>query len=424
MARIEPFRAVRYDTRKVDLGQVIAPPYDVVARDERGDLYDRDPYNAVRLELTRRAEDEAATDYGHVREILDGWTQEGVLIRDEKPALYVLRQSYKAPDGGVLSREGFFAAVQLEAYENRVVRPHERTLAGPKADRLRLLRATRANLSPIFMLYEDREEQLTHALSQAFENAEVSQTREVAGVSHSLVALRDTAAIDSIRNFLADRPLVIADGHHRYETALAYRDERRKAEPAGTHSGPYESTLVYLANAFAPGSLLLPIHRVVKKGGVPTAEAYSQRLPGWSSKTVAVAGEAEIHAVLDRHLAPLARRPSFAADDGSGSLRIFWRDEELGQRLMVEILEEQVIGGVFGLGPDAIRDGAVGFPKSAERAALEVRGAEGTVALYLNPLHAEDVFRVTAAGKVMPQKSTFFAPKIPTGLVFRVEESL
>ena len=168
---------------------------------------------------------------------------------------------------------------------------------------------------------------------------------------------------------------------------------------------------------------MLPIHRVIREVGAPTQEAWSQKLPGWSLKTVAVESLASIRECLDAHLAPLSDRPAFAADDGSGVLRIFWRDEKLGDRLMVRILEDDVMGAVFGLDPVAIRDGAVGFPKSAERAASDVREGEGTVALYLNALQPEDVFRVTAAGEVMPQKSTFFAPKIPTGLVFRAEES-
>ena len=145
MAGIDPFRALRYDAAQVDLGRVIAPPYDVVAREERQELFDRDPHNAVRLELTRRVEEETDTDYAHVRETLDAWKRTGILVREQTPALYVLRQSFKAPDGRRLSRDGFFAALRLENYEAGVVRPHERTLAGPKADRLRVLRATRAN---------------------------------------------------------------------------------------------------------------------------------------------------------------------------------------------------------------------------------------------------------------------------------------
>lgn len=420
MARIQPFRALRYDAKRVDLSQVIAPPYDVVARDERGRLYDRDPHNAVRLELTRNVEDEADTDYSEVRTILDAWQKSSVLLRDPAPAIYALRQSFEAPDGSRVEREGFFASLQLEDYATRVVRPHERTLAGPKADRLRMLRATGANLSPIFMLYDDRERKLEGLLHAALEDSCVEA--EVGEVTNRLAVMDDPARTQEIRDFLADRALVIADGHHRYETALAYRDERRAEEGDGHESAPYESTLVYFANAFSPGTLLLPIHRVIQKGSAPTAEAWARGLPGWSSREVALASAAEIRSRLAEVLAPLADKPAFVADDGSGTLRLFWQEESLGDRLMVRILEDQVIGDVFSLDPDAVREGAVAFPKSAERAASDVRIGEGSVALYINPLQPEDVFRVTAAGEVMPQKSTFYYPKIPTGLVFRVPE--
>ena len=422
MARIEPFRALRYDPKRVELANVIAPPYDVVARDERGTLYDRDPHNAVRLELTRHVEEEADTDYSEVRTILDGWRKSGVLLRDSEPALYALRQRFEAPDGSSVERDGFFAALGLEDYTTRVVRPHERTLAGPKADRLRMMRATRANLSPIFLLYEDRQQVLNEALHHAFDQPGVQHATDVAGVTHSLAVLNDPEHIARISGYLADQAVVIADGHHRYETALAYRDEQRQQAGEVSGAAPYESTLVYLANAFAPGTLLLPIHRVIKKGGAPTPELWKRCLPGWSSKEVSGAGAETMRDFLAEHLAPLAGKPAFVADDGSGTSRIFWRDEPLGDHLMVRILEDEVIGEVFGLEPEAIRDGAVSFPKSAERAAAEVRSGEGSVALYINPLAPEDVFRVTAAGEVMPQKSTFYYPKIPTGLVFRVQE--
>jgi uncharacterized protein (DUF1015 family) len=420
MARIQPFRALRYDATRVDLAEVIAPPYDVVARDERGDLYDRNPYNAVRLELTRSLEEEATTDYAEIRRRLEAWREEGVLVRDEDPGFYVLRQTFEVPGVGTLSRDGFFGALGLEDYARRIVRPHERTLAGPKADRLRVLRATRANLSPIFMLYEDREDFLAPILAEALAAPDALVIDAVGGVRHTLARLTDSEAIARVASFLAERPLVIADGHHRYETSLTYRDERRGDVP--DPAAPFESTLVYLANAFSRGSLLLPIHRLVRKGPVPTSDGWARDLPGWSCETLPLASADDIREALETHLLPHAAQPSFAADDGSGVLRIFWREEALGERLMVRLLEEEVLARAFGLDADAIRDGAVAFPKSAERAARDVREGEGVVALYLNALSPEDVFRVTAEGAVMPQKSTFFAPKIPTGLVFRADE--
>jgi uncharacterized protein (DUF1015 family) len=210
--------------------------------------------------------------------------------------------------------------------------------------------------------------------------------------------------------------VVIADGHHRYETALAYRDERR-AEAGAAPDAPWERALAYFANAYAPGTLLLPIHRVVRRGAAPTAAAWRAGLPRWEERRVRLAGPEAIGDVLERALAPLADRHAFAADDGSGTLRVFSRPAD--GELTVRVLHREVRAGVFGQDDDAVRAGAVAFPKSAAECARMVRAGEGSVALYLNPLRPEDVFRVTRAGELMPQKSTFFAPKLPTGAVFR-----
>jgi uncharacterized protein (DUF1015 family) len=418
---VRPFRALRYDPKRVDLAKVLAPPYDVVSADERARLWERDPHCAVRLELTREVGEEARTDYHEVAERLAAWQREGVLVHDARPALYVLRQRFAAPDGARVERIGWFAALRLEDYERRVVRPHERTLAAPKADRLKLLRATRANLSAVFFLYEDRERALGPLLAAALEAPGAAPVRDVEGVEHTLVRVEEPGAAAAMRRFLADRPCVIADGHHRYETALAYRDERLTAEPDAAPDAPFRSILAYFANAYAPGTLLLPIHRVIREGPAPTDAAWRARLAGWEERSAPVANAEEIPALLARLLAPLRGRHAFAADDGSGRLRVFSRpaDGDLG----VRVVHREVLGGVFGIDEAAVRDGAVDFPKSALAAAHQVREGRGAVALYLNPLEPEDVFRVTAAGEVLPQKSTFFHPKLPTGLLFRLLEA-
>ncbi len=419
MTRIRPFRALRYDPEHVDLSQVIAPPYDVIAAEERGVLFDREPHNAVRLELTRSVEEQAATDYAEVPERLAAWRREGVLALDASQALYPLRQRFTAPDGRVQTRDGFFALLHLEDYDRGVVRRHELTLRGPKADRLKLLRASRANLSPVFLLYEDRAGELDGALAPCFDGAPLTEARDDAGTLHRLSALTDRDRIEAVCAFLAERPLVIADGHHRYETALQYRNEARGRSP---DAGPAEWLLVYLANAYAEGSLLLPIHRLVRKGGVPADPTWAERLPGWGCRSVPVASAEEIPELLQAHLAPLADRHAFAADDASGTLRVFSREPrpEDGGELTIRVLHREVIGGVFGLDDAAVEQGAIDYPKSALQTARDLRAGRGSVALYLNPLRPDDVFRATAEGEVLPQKSTFFYPKLPTGLVFRV----
>ena len=423
MTAVRPFRAVRYDPSRVPLSQVIVPPYDVIAPDERAAFFDLDPHNAIRFELTRDVADEASADYAWIRETFDAWRASGVLIQDDEPAFYVMSQRYKAPSGEPLERIGFFAELGLEEYESRVVRPHERTLSGPKADRLKLLRAAEANLSSVFLLYEDREGALAAALSSALQENAIGEAVDGAGVEYTLARLEDPAAIERVRGFLAERPTVIADGHHRYETALEYR--RQQIEAHGDDpTAPWQSTIAYLANAYAPGSLLLPIHRVVREVPAPSEAQWRERLPGWRVEALPRATPASIDGLLDAHLAPLAGRPAFVAESAQGECLLMTRPEPLGDELMVRILESRVLGAVFGLDEEAIRGGAVGFPKSAGRAARELREGQGTVALYLNPLTPDDVFRVTAEGGVMPQKSTFFYPKIPTGMAFRDHRSL
>ena len=266
---------------------------------------------------------------------------------------------------------------------------------------------------------EDREALLAKALVAAISAGEGVTARDDAGIEHTLAPLRDPDATEEVRRFLADRAVVIADGHHRYETALAYRDERRAAG-SNSAEAPWDRTLAYFANAWAPGSLLLPIHRVVLKGPAPTEGAWRGGLPGWEARRLELAGAAGLPALLARELAPLHDRHAFVADDGSGELRLLSRPAD--SELSIRVIHREVLGQVFDLDDEAVREGAVAFPKSAAEAARMVREGEGSVALYLNPLTPDDVFRVTGAGEILPQKSTFFFPKLPSGLVFRTLE--
>jgi uncharacterized protein (DUF1015 family) len=418
MTVVRPFRALRYDTDRVDLSRVIVPPYDVIAADERGSFFDRDPHNAIRFELTRDAADEASADYSWIRETLDAWRANGVLILDESPGYYVMGQRYRAPTGEVLERVGFFGELALEEYDSGIVRPHERTLAGPKADRLKLLRAAEANLSSVFLLYEDREDELGEILAHALASEELGRATDPAGVEYRLARLTDPTRVERVQRFLAARPSVIADGHHRYETALEYR--RQQVEAMGRdESAPWESTIAYFANAYASGSLLLPIHRVVRDVPAPSEEEWRKQLPDWTITRLPSVRPDQIESLLAAQLAPLASVPAFVAGSTNGLTLLIRQTEPRKDDLMVGIVEKEILNVVFGLDSEAIRAGAVAFPKSALRAAEEVREGRGTLAIYLNPMTPDDVFRVTDEGEVMPQKSTFFYPKVPTGMVFR-----
>jgi uncharacterized protein (DUF1015 family) len=413
VAEIRPFRALRYDPARVELDRVLAPVYDVVTPEDRVRFYEKDPHNAIRLELTKEVAQEASTDYSEVAHTLAAWRRDGVLKLDAQPALYALRQRFAAPDGRALARTGFFCALKLEDYAKRIVRPHERTLAGPKADRLKILRASRTNLSAVFLLYEDQDGKLDALLEQALGAGEPQRARDAGGVAQELVAVTDATAIAEVQRFLATRPLVIADGHHRYETGLAYQAERRSAGDASA-----DHIFVYLANAYSAGSLLLPIHRLLVRTPAPSEARWSELArAGWQHRSVPASTPEQVEAALRAVLAPHTGAPAFAADDGKGALRVFWK--AAGADLSIEVFHREIVVGFFGLDEAAVRDGAVAFPKATQEAAKEVRAGRGTVALYLNPLRPDDVFRVTGAGATLPQKSTFFYPKLPTGLLFR-----
>jgi uncharacterized protein (DUF1015 family) len=194
MTDVRPFRAVRYDPDRVELSNVIVPPYDVVQPEERAAFYDRDPHNAIRFELVRDVADEASADYEHIADELAQWRARGVLLHDDEPALYVMRQRFRAPSGEWLERTGFFAELGLADYSEGEVLPHERTLAGPKADRLKLLVAARANLSSVFLLYEDRAAELEPLLDAAIREALLATARDDAGVEYQLAGLRSLRA--------------------------------------------------------------------------------------------------------------------------------------------------------------------------------------------------------------------------------------
>jgi len=416
---LRPFRALRYDPAQVELEQVLAPVYDVVAPEERGVFYDRHPHNALRLDMLRDAAEEADTDYAESARRLAQWRSAGILRLDDQPGLYVLRQQSRDEEGRALSRTGFFASLGLADYAERMVRPHERTMAGPRADRLKLLRATRANLSSVFLLYADRALQLDALLDAALAAPGATRVRDAAGVWNEFAPLRDAQAIGQVQRFFAERPVVIADGHHRYETALAYRSE---CAAQGVLPGSAR-ILAYFANAFGAGSRLLPIHRLVRRGPRPgAAEWESLAAQGWRMAEAPLGALQKLPALLRRHLAPLGEKGhAFAADMGDGRLLLFSRPAN--GELAVRAIHQEVLGGVFGLGDAELRGGAVAFPKSAVEAARALRAGEGVCALYLNATPADAVLKVAEAGETMPQKSTLFAPKLATGLLFRCLET-
>jgi uncharacterized protein (DUF1015 family) len=418
MADVQPLRALHYDLGVTGgLQPVASPPYDVIDAAQRAELAARSPYNVVRVDLP---EDPVGGDpYAHAAAVLREWTARGAVVRDDQPALWALVQDYVAPDGRRLTRHGFFAAVRVEAYGPGRIRPHERTHPGPKEDRLRLTRATQANLSPIFSLYADPGGRAWAALAPATQAAPWGELTDDEGTRHRLWRVADPAAIRTVGDALRDAELLIADGHHRYETARVY------AEEVGGE-GPHRYVLMCLVALEDEGLMVFPTHRLVSglRGDDERIEAL----------TAVLRESFDVEPVADDDLAP---------PDGGGplamgyldahvrrSFRLTLKDQAIAdralagfpepyRRLDTAVLEALVLQGPLGLTEDDISHlRGLGYARTAREARRLVLDGGYDAAFVLRATPVEQVRAVAAAGVTMPPKSTFFHPKVPTGLLF------
>ncbi|HXK34820.1 MAG TPA: DUF1015 domain-containing protein [Dehalococcoidia bacterium] len=423
MADVRPFRALRYDPAAADPAAAIAPPYDVISPAQQADLYRRSPHNIVRIEYGEQRDTDTAADnrYTRAAAALRAWRDAGVLVRDDAPAFYRYTLEF-AWDGVRHRRQHLFAAVRLHPWDDDVVRPHERTLSGPKQDRLELLRATRTQVSPVYCLYR-------HAGGPDLAGLPASQLYDVEsdGQRHVVDAITDAAAIDAVARAFADIPLYIADGHHRYETALAYRDERRAAAATWTGDEPENFVLMALTAAADPGQLVLPTHRVVHRPVPPDALERLSAL--FDVRSVGHREGDRLERVLAREAPDAA---AFVAEglapDGAHLLTL--RDRAAAEALMpaaeppawkrldVSVLQYAVLGPIFGIDNDALAaGGAVTYTQSSADAIAEVDELRATAAFLLRATPVTQVLDVADAHGRMPQKSTYFHPKLPTGLV-------
>jgi uncharacterized protein (DUF1015 family) len=429
MADIAPLTPLRYDLARLPhgLGNVVAPPYDVISPQERAALAARDPHNVVRLILP---EGEGDAKYAEAARILAGWREEGALVRDTQPAFYRHDQTFVPPGSPAgtpsIRRRGFLALVRLVPFSERVVLPHERTLSGPKEDRLRLFRATRTNLSPGFMLYRDPQGALNGALEAAEPLAQFSTDD---GVQHALAKVSKPEAIEAIVEGIARSTLLIADGHHRYETALRYSGEAA-AQPGALANGEHRYFMTFLVNGDDPDLVVFPTHRHVHS------------LPSFSFDALAATANGLFHvealpqgadaATLVSALAAAGKKgPSLvaAAPDGRAILLTLSGTADLSAHAIlgarpavlrktdVTLLHAGILEPLLGITPEAqAAKTNIWYPQDARASLAELRAGKGNVLFVMNATPVVDVRQVAEAGEVMPQKSTFFYPKIPTGL--------
>lgn len=411
MADVRPLRALHYDPAVAGaLPDLVAPPYDVIDAQQRGALVARSPYNVVEVDLPS-SED----PYAHAAEMFAGWQESGVVVRDPEPALWALEQRYTGPDGQPRTRHGFFARVRVEEYGAGRIRPHERTHPGPKEDRLRLTRATRANLSPIFSLYSDPAGAAWGALAPATGAEPWGEVTDADGTVHRLWRCGDPAAIESVQATLAGVELLIADGHHRYETARVY------AEEIGG-DGDHRYVLMCLVALEDPGLTIFPTHRLV--GGLDDIRRSTLRLT--------IERDFDSAPVELSELAPAGGAGplelGFLDADGPRHLRL--RDQAIADLALADmpapyrsldtgVLEALLLKAALGLSDDDISHlHGFGYARDVAQAIALIDAGEFDAAFVLRPTPVAQVREIAAAGVNMPPKSTYFFPKVLTGLLF------
>jgi uncharacterized protein (DUF1015 family) len=412
VADILPLHALHYDlARTGGLAPVAAPPYDVIDVAERAELVGRSPYNVVEIDLPQAPD--GGDPYAHAADVLRAWREEGVVVEDREPALWALEQDYTGPDGRRRTRHGLFARVRVEAYGPGRIRPHERTHPGPKEDRLRLTRATGANLSPIFSLYDG---DAWSPVAPHLAGPPFGELTDDDGTAHRLWRVAEPGAIAAVQRALQPAELLIADGHHRYETARVYADE------VGGEGG-HRYVLMCLVALQDPGLTIFPTHRLLTgldddRRVAPCAAIRRD----WDVEEV---GEDELEPapngrVAIGYLDAYHRRP----------LRLTLKDPAIAdaalpgkpaayRRLDTAVTEALLLEGALGMSEDDISHfRGLDYARSTAQARERVLAGDVQAALFMGPAPVDLVRDVAAAGEVMPPKSTYFFPKVLTGLLF------
>jgi uncharacterized protein (DUF1015 family) len=436
MAEIIPFRALRYDASHLPIEKLVTQPYDKITPAMQQRYYQASPFNLVRIILGRAEPQDTAKEdiYRRSAAFFQDWRRDKILVPDPQPSIYVYAQRFSAPGGEksggeMLDRVGFIALGKIYDYSDAVVFRHEQTLSQPKADRLALLRATRAHFGQIFMLYSDPGQELD-ALLRPTGAPDVALSDEY-GVEHSLWRCSDPGRIDQVRRRTAEKRLLIADGHHRYETAMAYRDERRRAGPSpSSKASPndYDYVMMTFINMDSPGLIILPTHRVLT--GIPGFDE--------SGFFRDLAPYFRVEAVPESSAPELLERLKRAGENGTALLAVTAGGARLlraipesnptsahsvsaaaneGDDLDVVKLHRLVLQGALKMSEESIRQQKnISYIRDAGEAIQAVRSGEAQVAFLMNPVRIGQLRRIAFAGNVMPQKSTDFYPKLLSGL--------
>ncbi len=427
MANVSPFRAWRYNPQHVAVQRVVTQPYDKISAQMQEDYYQSSPYNLVRIILGKKEAGDGGGKnvYTRASAFFQDWRQTGILKKDAEPSIYRYSQTFRVPGSAASAeRRGFIALGRIEEYSAGVVYRHEQTLAKPKADRLDLLRASRAHFGQIFMLYSGGGK--VDALLECAAPPEIEVTDEY-GVVHRVWKVSDLGVIAAVREQMRDRKLIIADGHHRYETALTYRNERRAGAETGTGLPmPYDSVMMTLVDMDSPGLVILPTHRLVFGLGHFAPEQFQGDARKFFNVEEVDTGidAARATAILQNAghagtalLAVLPGRVFLLHTPKAIGTPLFGRFSLRQQALDVVQLHKCLLEGVLGISEEAIRNQShVSYCREAAEALSQVHSGAAQAAFLMNPVRLQQVRDIALAGEVLPQKSTDFYPKLLSGL--------
>jgi len=429
MAIIRPFRGVRYNQDKAgDLDCLVTPPYDVISPDDRVLYEKKSPYNFVRLILPQDEQGKLGSKYKISADTLCDWMKEDILHRDDEPSFYACVQEFDVK-GETTRRTGFTCLVRLEDFSKGKVLPHENILAKPLEDRLNLTRETRANFDSVFGLFSDgRVNNILMPFVSATPDA-VATDKD--GVKCSIFKISDTQAINAITDALADQSIVIADGHHRYTAALTYRDEMREKNPDAGPDAPWEFVLMTLVSMEDPGLVVFPTHRLVSNLENYDPKAFMSKLGELFDITEVPAFDMvdAVDSLSDEHYV-------FGIYTGGNAYMIQLKsdikpEEEIEtpgsdalKKLDVSVLHSLILDRLLGIDVQSLsKQSNLSYTRDPQGAMKSVDAGESQIFIYMNPTRVEEVKEVAAAGDRMPQKSTFFYPKLLTGMVTRVMDN-
>jgi len=421
MPEIKPFCGILYNQAAVTIADVVAPPYDVISSQQREELYAASPYNIVRLDFGKEED-----RYASAAAAFAAWRSAGILLQDETPAIYAMVQEFSTPAGKRLRRHGFIALCRLEAIGAGSILPHEKTLPEPKEDRFRLLQATRATFSQIFCIYNDAERKVDNLLRRHLRKSAPAIDTVFDGVQHRVWKITDAETIASIQHLMSRQRVLIADGHHRYETALAFQRTMIETNPAHSGDEPYNYTMMYFTNLHDPGLSILPTHRLVHS--VPAFDSRN------FLRQLSLYFRVEKQVNFDEMLSELRRRRQHAfglvlADEPRYHLFSLMHDHHLRsilpssvpsvlRNLDVTLLHGVVFEKILGIDPDVTRQKShLVYIRDERQAEGAVSRGDAQAAFLINPPSIEQIRAVAEAGKTMPQKSTYFYPKLCSGIV-------